>query len=79
MNILDGAHIEGEFYIDVTHHLEEEERGMGNDPSIVHCKTTIFILYTSVPTMIFWIAIIMNYGLVAEFLGIVLTAALLSG
>ena len=30
VNILDGAHIEGKFYIDVTLHLEEEERGVGN-------------------------------------------------
>ena len=73
MNILDGAHIEGEFYIDVTLHLEEEERGIGNDLSIVHRKTMNFMLYISVPTMIFWIAIVMNYGLIAEFLEIVLT------
>ena len=75
VNILDGVHIEGEFYIDVTLHLEEEERGIGNDPSAIHCKTMNFMLYTSVPMMIFWIAILMNYGLTAEFLGIVLIVA----
>ena len=75
VNILDGAHIEGEFYIDVTLHLEEKERGIGNDSSVVHCKITNFMLYTSVPTTIFWIGIIMNYGLIAEFLGIVFTTA----
>ena len=53
VNILDGAHIEGEFYINVTLHLEEEERGIGNDSSVVHCKTTNFMLYTSVPMTIF--------------------------
>ena len=75
VNILDGAYIEGEFYIDVILHLEEEERGIGNDPSVVHCKTTNFILYTSVPTTIFWIAIVMNYGLITELLRIVFTTA----
>ena len=75
VNILDGVHIKGEFYIDVTLHLEEEERGIGNDPSVIYCKTTNFMLYTSVPTTIFWIAIVMNYGLIAEFLEIVLTVA----
>ena len=53
VNILDGVHIEGEFYIDVILHLEEEERRIENDPSVVHCKTMNFMLYTSVPTTIF--------------------------
>ena len=53
VNILDGAHIEGEFYIDVILYLEEEERGIGNDPSVIHRKTTNFMLYTSVLTTIF--------------------------
>ena len=34
--MLDGAHIKGEFYADVTLHLEKEEMGIGNDPSVVH-------------------------------------------
>ena len=39
VNILDGAHIEGEFYIDVTLHLKEEEREIGNKscPIITTC------------------------------------------
>ena len=73
VNILHGAYVEGELYIDVTLHLEEEERGIGNNPSVVHCKTTNFMLYTCVPTTIFWIAIVMNYGLITELLGIVFT------
>ena len=52
VNILDEGHIEGEFYIDVTLYLEEEERGIGNDLSIIYCKTTNFMLYTNVPTTI---------------------------
>ena len=74
VNILDKAHIEGEFYIDVILHLEEEEKGIGNDPSVVSCKTTNFMLYISVPTTIFWIVIVINFGLITEFLKIVLTA-----
>ena len=75
VNILDGAHIEGEFYIDVTLHLEEEERGIENDSCVVHCKITNFILYTSILTTIFWIAIVMNNGLITELLRIVFTTA----
>ena len=53
VNILDRAHIEDKFYINVTLHLEEEERGIRNDLSIIHCKTTNFMLHTSVLMTIF--------------------------
>ena len=68
VNVLDRANIKGEFNVNVILHLEKAIRGIENNPSVVHCKTLNIILHTSVLMMIFWIAIIMNQGLIAEFL-----------
>ena len=73
VNIPDRVHIKDEFNVDVTLHLEKDIRGIENNLSVVYCKTPNIILYISVLMTIFWIVIIINQGLITEFLRIVFT------
>ena len=68
VHVLDTPHIAGEFRVDVTGEDNQEQRRIWNNPLIVHHATSDIVLPPIIETTIFWISILIQSGLLTEWL-----------